>query len=362
MSRVVFFHPTRQGKNHFDDKRHKNIVYIIELYAHTSPVCRYAHRAQIAEHVHSLAVDWHVDQVEKILPAQHSTHNHEQFNLDLLERRHLDTWVAHYWDISLQRVDWIHASFDCTTQSLAGAARAIHRRSDGSPKSLLAKQSDITIDKTLKILDSMTQMPRLRLCTIEQPQHSYFTRHSTVRQLQLTARWNLISSSHCASADEKLDGKVTSDPNCKALFPQKDSVWLVSGVPPYTLLPMCHADCRMLVPGDTVHRLLICRPSPSAHPLKKGQRVMRLSEDRERIPLGVIRDLWRSHTELRDLTDEADYNCLRCAGDQQTNINPLILCTQCPHIIHLSCTVWLSLDALPEPFLCPVCAMAQEEL
>ena len=180
-----------------------------------------------------------------------------------------------YWVIRTAEVDWIHASPECKHQSLACAVNKLHRTKSGVPKTWEAHQSEKTLARTLSILNQVTTEAPKMLCSIEHPAHSTFELHPVVRQLLTLERWQLLTSSHCKTASEELDGRVTNQPNCTALFPMKMTNWLISGVPPYAQLSKCAQDCRMLVPGTKVHRELICRPA--SHAMKQGQRVLRMS-------------------------------------------------------------------------------------
>ena len=119
----------------------KPAIYALELYALTAPQGRFLHSDAIQEEVHTLAVDWNSPHKSQPRPAAPSTHGHFRFNLDFLTYKDLDTITRMHWDIPPERLDWIHSSFDCTSQSLASAANQKHRRKDGAPKSTEAHVS-----------------------------------------------------------------------------------------------------------------------------------------------------------------------------------------------------------------------------
>ena len=221
--------------------------------------------------------------------------------------------------------------------SLAAAASQVHRTIDGAPTSEQAHTSDATIHSTLIVLEKIRSQANNILITIEQPAHSVFRRHLTVKQLLYEGHWRLITSSHCSAATEQLDGIVTDDPWCEALFPRKNSIWLTSGVPQWADLPQCNQNCRMLIPGTTVHRLLICRPAKQ--PLRKGQRVLTSAEAKGRIPLGVLQQIWELHQQWIQYNDGAHTHCITCGSDLQEKENQLFLCEQegCKHVQHGQC-------------------------
>ena len=104
---------------------------MLELYADTAPACEYAHKGILADAVHTLAVDWHPDSHSDIKTGIQtdglSSHKHIQFNLDLLRLQDLEEWTWSEWGVPPSAVDWVHLSFDCSTQSLASAATQKHR-------------------------------------------------------------------------------------------------------------------------------------------------------------------------------------------------------------------------------------------
>ena len=111
-----------------------------------------------------------------------------------------------------------------------------------------AHQSDATICATLSILEELRQAVPKVLITIENPRHSVFDRHIKVRELLATGKWRLLESTHCATANEDLDGKVTAHPESRGLFPDKRTWWLTTGLPKQATMSVCKSDCWMLVP------------------------------------------------------------------------------------------------------------------
>ena len=351
----LFFNAKPAPKERLRTAEEDTVIYVLELYARTSPACRFAHRAPIGKRVRTLAIDWHSEQVESIEVISPSDHHHEQFNLHLLQRRHIDIWAAKFWGISSNRIDWIHSSNECAPQSFAGAAKAIHRWGDANPKSLDAKRSDVVINNTLLLLDDLKSQSMNMLCSVEHPHHSMLGSHPTVKRLLVQGRWNMVVSSHCSTVNTTLDGTISSSDHSPVLFPQKDTMWLLAGVPPYAELPRCHMDCPMLTPEKDGHRLLICMPA--SHQLKPGQRVMKLSEERGRIPLGAMKLIWDLHLEMIKENDHYDYECVRCGGDVHTDSNPLICCNSCNHIQHLHCSPFDKWEDVPDTFTCSVCLL-----
>ena len=93
----------------------------------------------------------------------------------------------------------------------------------------------------------------------------------------------------------------------------------------------------MLVPGTKVHRLLVCRPA--TQPLKKGQRVVLATENKSRIPLGVLQHLWNLHRQWIQYNDGAHTHCISCGSNQVAQEDQLLLCENddCRHIQHVEC-------------------------
>lgn len=356
------FFPLSRGPDQYVSKLRRfegHIIHVLELYADTAPACTFAHKAQIAKKVRTLAVDWHSRPKASITTASDSDHTHEQFNLNQFESDCISIWSRRFWNIAAEQIDWIHVSWDCTTQSLASAARGTHRMQDGIPKSQEARRSDNIIAKSLAALDALVTRNPSILITAEQPQHSVITKHPSVRSLLVSGRWQILTSSHCKTADEALDGKVGLDDFSPALFPEKNTIWIVAGVPPYATLPSCQSNCKMLVEGQMYHRLLICNPASQG--IKPGQRVMKLTENRGRIPLGTMKHLWNLHLEHRNAPDSADFECLRCGYELIADDDPLIICDNCErHIQHLSCSGFNSVQEIPELFLCRRCELVKQ--
>lgn len=355
--------PHDTAVTHPRSTKDKDVVHILELYALSAPACRYAHAGHVASIVRTLAVDWNEPSPVLVASAK-SDHQHIRFNLNCLSIRDITVWARTKWGIEVSRIDWVHCSFDCTTQSLASASKAVHRNSAGAPTSWDAHQSDKTIAATLHILAQLVDKAPRMLCTVEQPRHSVFTSHPSVRQLTTMGLWQLLQSSHCKAADPILDGPVTNDSQCPGLFPQKDTIWLVSGLPPRSSLSKCKMDCDMLTPDGSVHRLLISMPS--AHPLKPGQHVIRQVGHKGRIPLGIMHELWEQHQQVRFLPDSADYECATCGKEHSTRSDPLLICEggnsryRCTRVQHKTCAGLSTLDKIPDNFICSTCSASME--
>lgn len=349
---------TSRNAQHMRQKQNtrRQPIYILELYADSAPACKYAHHHMV-EQVHTIAVDWHRQSKATISMRPGCTHQHVRFDLNQLTKEDILLWTATIWNVMPSRIDWIHVSFDCSTQSLASAAKQLHRRSDGAPRSREAAQSDITIHSTLQILDEMVCRKPAMLISIENPEHSAFTRHPTVRKLLLKERWVLKFSHHCASAIPELDGKVEPDSDSPALFPQKGTLWLIAGVQRHAVLPRCNGDCAMRLPGKKAHRLLICFPASAG--LKQGQRVLKPDENRGRIPMGIMLTIWQLHTQQNSIEDEAYYDCVRCGKSYISEEDELILCDfpGCKRVQHRSCSNIQMQQELPEEFNCTQCEL-----
>ena len=333
-------------------------LYGLEMYADTAPASRYIHTIPGPAHKHTLAVDWHQAGAKGINPTPGSSHSHERFNLNKLTRDDIEGWTQERWGIPAKQLSWIHASVDCTTQSLASASTQKHRYATGTPKTPAAHDSDATINATLEILENIRAIATDILITVENPAHSVFDRHPKVKELLVGGHWRLLESSHCAAAREDFDGPVTQHPQCPGLFPEKRTWWLTTGLPRDAQLPQCNKDCRMLVPDTKVHRLVICQPTK--HSLQKGQRVMRLTEPRAKIPLGAMHAIWTKHIAFKLKIDKSDKDCAICGGMDCWEENPLLVCDQegCTRVQHVECSGISLPDALqPTSWLCRGCTL-----
>ena len=207
------------------------------------------------------------------------------------------------------------------------------------------------------LLDDLRILNPSILITVENPEHSVFALHPTVRQFTATGHWRLLFSSHCATADPVLDGRVTQHPYSKGLFPQKNTLWLTTNMPRGASLSRCSNNCRMLLPGYDAHRLLICRPAGRA--LLPGQRVMSMKESRARIPLGAMKQIWSQHLLTKLTSDSSDSNCSKCGGAQNSEEDPLMICDgkDCGRVAHAKCSGFQTVDKAPPIWLCDTCAM-----
>ena len=207
------------------------------------------------------------------------------------------------------------------------------------------------------MLDDLLKAGFCGLITCENPEHGVFTRHSTVRALYSTDRWQLLFSSHCASACPNLDGPVDPNTDTPGLFPQKDSVWLVANMPVDSSLPQCKNACRMRIPSTSLHRLVVSRPA-SRH-LHPGQSVLRTDDPRRSmLPLGIMQHLWRQHLTWISRTDTSDTHCSICGQSSSSSDDPLIICDSqgCQRVQHRSCS---NLDKVPPraDWFCLMCQM-----
>ena len=111
----------------------------------------------------------------------------------------------------------------------------------------------------------------------------------------------------------------------------------------------------MLVPGQKVHRLLIC--NPSEHALQPGQRVMRSHEGREAIPLGAMAELWDLHQQIRKCADDAHYKCTICGSESWQQENRLMICDtpECGRVQHMQCSGIKRGTEIPKQFWCDTC-------
>ena len=335
---------------------------MLELYADTAPACGYVHKVQAAQTVLTLGVDWHkTSKAAFKVPAARtketgSSHIHQKANLDYIDEKELRFWTVRHWNVEPHEVDWIHVSFNCTTQSQAGAARPTHRTTSGAPRTEEAHTSDATIAKTLDLLEQIRARAPGILITCENPRLSIFDRHLTVRSLINTGKWCFYYSSHCKTATANLDGKVTPDNRCPNMFPQKDSIWLITGLQRHDTLSECRGDCRMLIPDTQLHFLIICRPAAGLrHPL---QRVMSMNEQRGRIPLGAMHEIFAKHQTYRALNDLSDKACARCGSAEEEEGNPLLICDEpgCTKIQHLWCSGIARPEDAPNLWRCDACA------
>ena len=218
--------------------------------------------------------------------------------------------------------------------------------------------SDATIHKSLLILEELRRGNPGILITIENPEHSVFALHPTVRQFTATGNRRLLYSSHCATADPVLDGRVTGHLYSPGLFPQKHTLWLTTSMPRGANLSRCSNNCLMRVnQHPTAHRLVICRPA--SRTLLPGQRVMTMQEKRARIPLGAMQQIWTQHLQLKHNTDQSDAHCAKCGGNHNPDDNQLLICDgpSCGRVAHLRCSGFSSLENTPQTWLCESCAL-----
>ena len=87
---------------------------------------------------------------------------------------------------------------------------------------------------------------------------------------------------------------------------------------------------------------------------------MRMSEDRARIPLGVMQELWTIHLKWINREDRSDSKCAVCGLTHSTCADPLLICdgtkeVVCTRVQHLLCSGLTVPEEAPEVWRCGLC-------
>ena len=199
----------------------------------------------------------------------------------------LQTALDQHWSkASLRNLIHGHASPSCVGMSDADQYHT-HRGANGiDPKSALAMEDDASLEHCLALLSQLVRLAPRALVTVENPVNGVFPYLGCVRQLLISRRWQMVTTSYCKCADSKLDG---------GFWPQKNTNLLIYGVKKGFCLSMCNADCEHLIPGTKRHRIVLCSGA-RVHP---AQYVLRDPLDKGLIPHGLIQACMQANAEWK---------------------------------------------------------------
>lgn len=190
-----------------------------------------------------------------------------------LRRINIDT--LHLWCSSLpgggdaRDIIGLHASFDCTTLSRAGACMGREiRTSEGGAISLAAQSDSKHLAALCDTMQALTRVAPTALITLENPWNGHFKEHRLIQELIERHGFWLYRTDFCAAATERMDGKVWTDrQGCLrgAVFPMKPSAMLLRNIPVELIeLPRCAGTgCRMTFPGTDTHGYVVQNRAPA---------------------------------------------------------------------------------------------------
>ena len=178
-----------------------------------------------------------------------------------------------------------HSSPPC--ESMSRADRYSTHRDGLRLISVQAVADDEALEYTVRLARQILKAAPNALISLENPKNDVFPYLPGVRELLKEKRWQLLTASYCSCANHLDIG----------FWLQKDSNFLVCGVPRGFSLPMCNNDCAHLVPGTARHRVVLCSDRRN-HP---GQFVIKDSMVKGVIPHGLLGRLWEAHNQLLDM-------------------------------------------------------------
>jgi len=178
-----------------------------------------------------------------------------------------------------------HSSPPC--ESMSRADRYSTHRDGIQPISEQAVADDAALEYTVRLAKDILKEAPGALISLENPRNDVFPYLPGVRELLKDKRWQLLTASYCSCANHLDVG----------FWPQKDSNFLVCGVPRGFGLPMCNNDCSHLVPGTARHRVVLCSDRRN-HP---AQFVIKDSMVKGVIPHGLLGRLWEAHRQLLEM-------------------------------------------------------------
>lgn len=190
-----------------------------------------------------------------------------------LRRINIDT--LHLWCSSLpgggdaRDIIGLHASFDCTTLSRAGACMGREiRTSEGGAISLAAQSDSKHLAALCDTMQALTRVAPTALITLENPWNGHFKEHRLIQGLIERHGFWLYRTDFCVAATERMDGKVWTDRQgclCGAVFPMKPSAMLLRNIPVELIeLPRCAGTgCRMTFPGTDTHGYVVQNRAPA---------------------------------------------------------------------------------------------------
>ena len=130
-----------------------------------------------------------------------------------------------------------HSSPPC--ESMSRADRYSTHRDGVRPISAQAMADDEALEYTVRLARQILKAAPSALISLENPKNHIFPYLPGVRELLKEKKWQMLTASYCSCANHLDIG----------YWPQKDSTFLVCGVPRGFSLPMCNNDCAHLVPG-----------------------------------------------------------------------------------------------------------------
>ena len=143
---------------------------------------------------------------------------------------------------------------------------------------------DEAIEYTVKFVRAILKEAPTTLVTLETPKNDVFPYLPGIHKLLKSNKWQMLTASYCSCANGLDIG----------YWPQKDSNFLVLGVPRGSSLPMCNSNCDHLVPGTSRHQVVLCSDRRN-HP---GQFVIKDAMVKGVIPHGLISRIWKVHNQL----------------------------------------------------------------
>ena len=186
-----------------------------------------------------------------------------QRDLGNLSPQKLELWCKAYTQgCAVEDIVALHASFDCTTLSRAGACNDTEVRTAGGGAVSLAAQYDSQHPKRLctTLRYVRTAVPTA-LVSVENPWAGHFKEHRLVQEMIEDKVFYLYRTDFCAAATEALDGAVTvtaAGGLAGGVFSKKPSALLLAGIDPKETMPICQmAACRMVIPNTSIHAWVI---------------------------------------------------------------------------------------------------------
>ena len=207
-----------------------------------------------------------------------------ELSLDLIRA------ILHFeWGAQLIDVIHLHWSPMCETMSRASRGKGAHRWKNWEPRSDKAIAHDLRFHHVLRIIVQVVEAHPFVCISVENPENPVFPYFPDLQELLLKDGWKLVlRADHCVMANE-----FDSQP-----FPNKPSSWLLHGVHHAALEGMvCEPTikgCKFRLHSRSVyHRVVVCRRR-FMHP---AQKVLRVTGEKSRIPVGAFHRIWRAHKE-----------------------------------------------------------------
>jgi hypothetical protein len=172
----------------------------------------------------------------------------------------MDKICRQHFGVPWDEVHHDHASTMCDTTSVATAQNhrtaSMHRWPDGTPRSAKARQHDECLRVVATMYLRKSQRCPHRLITMEQPENDVFMQLAPVQAL-VSQGWKVLRASHCKASASAVDRRFQPG----MVFPQKDSIFLASGVGPAfeAMGGLCNNDCLHRCDSAPMrHKKVIC--------------------------------------------------------------------------------------------------------